>query len=79
MIRFMHLTTSYHCSKGSLERIVEDGALGNLAPRAPRGECFAPELSGFIPYDSGSLQSIPGDPLVSPKAPCVNFTSIIFS
>ena len=38
MIRIMHLRRSYHWSKGSEERIVEDEALGNLAAAGDREE-----------------------------------------
>ena len=38
MVGSMHLTRSYHWSKGSLVRQVEDGALGNLAAAGDREE-----------------------------------------
>ena len=38
MIGIMHLTRSYHWSKVSLVRIVEDWALGNLAAAGDREE-----------------------------------------
>ena len=118
MIRIMHLTRSYHWSNESLEWIVEDGGLGNLAAACDREEnashhfssfftwgtpyCMgrgvrstllpvhhenhakimkneiAQKSSGIIPDDSGTLQSISRDSLVSPKVSWIDFTNIDF-
>ena len=46
----MHLTRSYHWSKVSLERIVEDGALGNLAAAGDREESASHHYTGMKGY-----------------------------
>ena len=45
IIEIMHLTRTYHWSKGSLVWIVEDGALGNLAAAGEREENVSHHLS----------------------------------
>ena len=47
MIGIMHLTKSYHWSKLSLEWIVEDGALGNLAAAGDREESASHQIMGM--------------------------------
>ena len=44
MIEITHLTKSYLWSKKSLEWIVEDGALGNLAPPGHREESASRQI-----------------------------------